>query len=106
MLKNGTKVQIYEDPITRLKFEGEAVILSHESTLSDGLELYWVRFNDAVDKTASLRKVVESVAKEHCKCFECPGDNPECKVHARQMSAEILNALNGVYEKGAGFGHD
>lgn len=84
MLKKGTVVTIYEDPLTRIHPEGQAKIVAHELSLADGLEQYEVQFLDEPYRSTRSRKLIESVATETCSCREQPGDDLDCKVHARQ----------------------
>jgi hypothetical protein len=86
MLKKGTIVTIYEDPLTRMKAEGEAKILCHEGSFADGLEYYRVVFTKDRYHTPVVRKLIELVATEQCCCREQPGDDPDCKVHCRQVA--------------------
>ena len=43
-LKKGDKVIIYQDPYTQSKIEGEATLVSKESTGPDGEETWFVHF--------------------------------------------------------------
>ena len=46
-MKQGDKVMIYEDPITRQKPEGTATLLEeYKPDIGDGLSIWVVRFED------------------------------------------------------------
>jgi hypothetical protein len=47
MLKRGDKVTVYEDPITRVKPEGEVELITIQDE-SDGMEFWEVRFKDGM----------------------------------------------------------
>jgi hypothetical protein len=86
MIKKGTFVNIYHDPITRLHQEGVARIGKRETELSDGFAMYTVVFEHDMDQQRVLRKIHEPTAAEMCPCYDYPGDNPDCKVHTVQLA--------------------
>lgn len=86
MLNKGTIVNVYEDPFTRIRLEGQARIVRHEADLAQGAVLYTVVFLNDRDHTPRLRKLVESVSTEPCVCYDQGGDNPDCTVHVVQLA--------------------
>ena len=80
MLKKGAIVEVYEDPLTMVRKEGNAKIIEHVMELEPGLDIYQVNF--VGDHPASIveRKIAESPL---CTCTDPvhPGDDPNCRVH-------------------------
>lgn len=80
MLKKGTIVEIFEDPFTRTRKEGDAQVLAHLQELQPGVDQYKVHFLGDTDKVAVTRTIVEPPL---CCCYEREGDNVNCPVHGR-----------------------
>jgi|CXWL01.1.fsa_nt_gi hypothetical protein len=78
MIAKGTIVEVYEDPLTMMRKEGNAEIIRHVSDGSDGLSLYSVRF---IGEGMDVQRWVAE--KPLCCCFEKVGDNDQCPVHVK-----------------------
>lgn len=65
MLKNGTKVTIYEDPITRRIAEGQAEIIEHIQSLEHGLDRYIVHFGVDVPGFHVQRTILDENQQSH-----------------------------------------
>lgn len=80
MLKKGTIVEIFEDPFTRTRKEGDARVIAHLQELQSGVDQYKVHFLGDADGVSVTRTIVEP---SQCCCYECVGDNVNCPIHGR-----------------------
>jgi hypothetical protein len=60
MLSRGTIVTIYEDPITKQKAEGNAIIINYVQTLEPGMNQYVVHFIGDAENFNVVRKIDET----------------------------------------------
>lgn len=80
MLKKGTIVEIFEDPFTRTRKEGNAQVVAHLQKLQPGIDQYKVHFIGDANGVSVTRIIVEPPM---CCCCEREGDNVNCLVHGR-----------------------
>jgi len=82
MFSKGKIVEVYEDPLTMKRKEGNARIVKHVQELAPGVNLYRVNFIGDDPKTIVFRKVLEIPL---CLCCDPVhyGDNEDCPVHGR-----------------------
>jgi hypothetical protein len=57
MYRNGTIVEVFEDPLTMKRKEGNAMIVRHELEIERGLDQYWVNFVGDDPKAIYLRTI-------------------------------------------------
>lgn len=79
MIAKGTIVEIYDDPITRTRKEGNAKVIAHTQKLQPGVDQYKVHFVEDPDGVSVIRTIVEQPL---CCCYEREGDNVNCPVHS------------------------
>jgi hypothetical protein len=85
MIANGTIVEVYEDPLTMQRKEGNAKILEHVLELDPGVDQYKVNFVGDDEEMFVVRTIV---SKPTCCCYEIVGDNDQCKVHAKHLEMQ------------------
>ncbi len=80
MIKNGTIVEVYEDPLTMTCKEGNARIVEHVVELEPGVNQYKVNFIGDDPEMTVVRTVAE---KPLCTCCDSrhEGDEVNCPVH-------------------------
>jgi|CXWL01.1.fsa_nt_gi hypothetical protein len=80
MIAKGTIVEIFEDPFTRTRKEGNAKVVVHIQELQPGVDQYKVHFIGDDDGLAVTRTIVEP---PRCCCYERQDDNINCPIHGR-----------------------
>ena len=78
MITSGSIVEVFEDPKTRQKKEGNARIIAHVRELEPGVNQYIVNFVGD-DRGVTVTRTIA----DECCCFEMAGDNPKCTVHVK-----------------------
>ena len=78
MISRNAIVEIFEDPKTRKKKEGNARVIAHVRELEPGVNQYLVNFVGDDKSILVTRTIVDE-----CCCFEMAGDNPKCLVHVK-----------------------
>lgn len=81
MIAKGTIVEIYEDPFTMQRKEGNATVIQHLLEIEPGVNQYRVHFIGDVSGLNVTRTIVE---KPQCVCCDPihAGDNKNCLVHS------------------------
>ncbi len=62
MLAKGTIVEVFEDPLTMVRKEGNAKIIRHVVELEPGVDQYQVNFFGDCPETIVVRTIVEKPA--------------------------------------------
>ncbi len=91
MITKGTIVEVFEDPLTMIRKEGNAKIMGHVMELEPGVNQYVVHFVGDADGFHVVRMISENgplcVGTDPVRC-----DNPQCRVHGGQISAHWVKA--------------
>jgi len=79
MFKKDQIVEVYEDPLTMVRKEGDAKIIEHVQEIEPGVDLYRVNFVGDHPQSIVERKIAESPI---CCCIDpVHPDNQVCRVH-------------------------
>lgn len=100
MITNGTIVTVYEDPITKQKVEGNAVVKGFVQNLQPGLNQYLVHFIGDAANFNVTRIIDESeelicTGKDPVRC-----DDVDCKVHGAESRAHWVGASSHAQQGG------
>lgn len=86
MLSNGTMVEVFKDPLTMQRKEGNATIVGFVQELETGLKQYIVHFQGDARGFHVVRAIYEGApicsGKDPVHC-----DDENCAVHGKQIRA-------------------
>jgi hypothetical protein len=83
MLANGRIVEIYEDPLTMQRKEGNAKIITHLKELEPGVNQYVVNFVGD-ERSITVTRTIADQPK--CTCLEYAGDDVNCPEHTKVVN--------------------
>lgn len=78
MISRNAIVEVFEDPKTRKKKEGNARVIAHVRELEPGVNQYLVNFVGDDRAVIVTRTIVDE-----CCCEEMASDNHKCLVHVK-----------------------
>lgn len=80
MIATGTIVEIYEDPFTKMRKEGDAKVIAYLQELDPGVHQCKVHFLEDKEGVAVTRTIVNGI---QCTCLQYEGDDINCRAHGR-----------------------
>lgn len=91
MLAKGTIVEVYEDPLTMIRKEGNAKIMGYVMELESGVNQYVVHFVGDAPGFHVVRMISEN--EPLCCCTDpVRPDNHSCKVHGASIPAHWVGS--------------
>lgn len=90
MFANGTIVEVYEDPLTMARKEGNARVIEHVLELEPGVDQYKVNFIGDDPEMVVVRTVASDPI---CSCCDShhEGDDENCPVHGKVVEHVSAN---------------
>lgn len=83
MISRNAIVEVFEDPKTRKKKEGNARVIAHVRELEPGVNQYVVNFVGD-ERSITVTRTIADQPK--CTCLEYAGDDVNCPEHAKVVN--------------------
>jgi hypothetical protein len=83
MITRNAIVEIFEDPKTRKKKEGNARVIAHVREFEPGVNQYLVNFVGD-ERSITVTRTIADQPK--CTCLEYAGDDVNCHEHAKVVN--------------------